>query len=176
MLEELDGIAIDARDAKGVVALHHAALCNHTRTIEVLLEFGARTDIRDKTDRTPLEVAEQDESIEAMTLIHKIMRAKVDLPPRPHTDLTIGDIPLWAAARLGKVDLIQLTIDKAGVNATIELDRCSPHTRRNALWYAAEANDIQVITMLLKAGINNNHKDRTTKVYRRCLLQSTAAM
>lgn len=30
---------------------------------------------------------------------------------------------------------------------------------QSALWYAAEANDIKVINMLLKAGINNNHKD-----------------
>lgn len=159
MLEELEGLAIDATDARGGVALHHAALCNHTKTIEVLLEFGARTDIQDETGRTPLEVAEQGGSTEAVTLIYKTMRAKVDLPLCPDTGLTIGDIPLWTAARLGKMDLIQLAIDKAGVNTTIDLDRCSPHTRRNALWYAAEVNDIQMITKLLKAGVTSNHKD-----------------
>lgn len=159
ILEELKGLDIDARDGRGGVALHQAARFNCIKTVEILLEFGARTDIRDETGRTPLEVAEQEQSIGAITLIHKTMRAKVEVLTRPGTGLAAGDTPIWTAARLGRMDLIKVAIDKAGVNDITDLDRCDPHTQRNALWYAVDANDIQMITTLLKAGVSNNHKD-----------------
>lgn len=160
ILEELKALDIDARDSRGRVALHYAARLNLTKTIEVLLEFGARTDIRDETGRTPLEVAEQEESLEAITLIQKTMRAKVEVLTRPDIGLAAGDTPLWTAARIGRMDLIQVAIDKAGVNPTIDLDRCDPHTQRNALWYAVDANDVQMITTLLEAGASDNHEDQ----------------
>ncbi|MCJ1262568.1 hypothetical protein MMC22_002438 [Lobaria immixta] len=153
ILEELKALDIDARDSRGGVALHNAARFNCTKTIEVLLEFGARTDIRDKTGRTPLEVAEQEESLEAITLIHN-----TNTQHHESQGLAAGDTPLWTAARLGRMDLIQVAIDKAGVSPTIDLDRCGPHTQRNALWYAVDANDVQMITTLLEAGVSDNHK------------------
>lgn len=158
ILEELKGLDIDARDGRGGVALHQAARFNYIKTIEILLEFGARTDIRDETGRTPLKVAEQEQSIGAIKLIHKTMRAKVEVLTRSGTGPAADDTPLWTAARLGRMDMIQVAIDKA--NDTTDLDRCDPHTQRTALWYAVDANDIQMITALLKAGVSNNHKDQ----------------
>lgn len=44
----------DILDDRGLAALHHAARCNQVHAVNLLLDFGAKVDVRDESGKTPL--------------------------------------------------------------------------------------------------------------------------
>jgi hypothetical protein len=55
------GVDINSKDTKltkaGLTALHHAVYANEPQQVELLLAHGAKTDVRDDKNQTPLELA-----------------------------------------------------------------------------------------------------------------------
>jgi ankyrin repeat protein len=61
--------AVDARDHDGTAALHSAALCGHSRAVELLLEHGASIDARSKLHETPLHLAAREGHVAVCELL-----------------------------------------------------------------------------------------------------------
>ena len=56
-LLETQPLNVDGRDAKGVTAMHEAAICGQCETIKLLLRYNAEVDKRDNEGFTSLDYA-----------------------------------------------------------------------------------------------------------------------
>jgi ankyrin repeat protein len=63
------GADVNAIVEDGCTALHYAAGFNHTEIVQLLLEHGAFTDVRNDFGRTPIEDAELSGNAEAVEMI-----------------------------------------------------------------------------------------------------------
>lgn len=68
-----DEVDINDFDANGNTPLHWAALRGHLSVVDVLLEHGADVNIRDRMNRTPLDLAKLDE--ENRKIVKSLTRA-----------------------------------------------------------------------------------------------------
>ena len=64
---------MDKQDRRGVTALHEASACpnNHTDVIRILLQHGARKDIKDNGGNTPIDRARYWKNKEAVDLLEQ---------------------------------------------------------------------------------------------------------
>jgi len=69
--------------------------------------------------------------------------------------LNVGNLPVWALAKRGNVDLIQDAI----ATRNPELNQRDPDSNNTALHYAVLANELEIVEILLKAGMSTDAKD-----------------
>ena len=68
------GVDINAQGTNGRTALHDAAYFDYCSTIEILFDNGARTDIHDNANRSPLGVANDQSNLDALRLLTKLRK------------------------------------------------------------------------------------------------------
>ena len=66
-----NGGELEKVDKSGRSALHHACDQQHADCVEMLLKLGARTDVKDKKGRLPLDVARQKNSDRIVALFQQ---------------------------------------------------------------------------------------------------------
>ena len=74
LIENTTGVDINAQGTNGRTALHDAAYFDYCSTIKILFENGARTDIHDNADRSPLGVAKDMNNHYALSLLTQLRK------------------------------------------------------------------------------------------------------
>ena len=139
---------------------HYSAQSGYTECIKVLLRFGARTDIKNVWDQTPLRVAKETDHLEAFKMILQAREAEIGPIRRADTSLSTSDIPLWVAAKQGKIPLVDVAIESAKTDSGVDLDAVDPTIDRTPLHYASIEGHTLIVTKLLGAGVDVNRQDQ----------------
>lgn len=137
-----------------------SAYFGYVECIKILLEFRARIDLKDEWGLTPLKVAKQNNQLEALEILREEKEKEIGPLERADTGLSIGEVPLWTAAKISKKEVIELAIQTAKTDSEVDLDQLDPTIQRNALHYAADYGHVEIVNMLLEAGVDVNRQDQ----------------
>ena len=163
-------LVIDARadlnavNANGASPLLAAAAMGHGEIVVFLLEAGANPNNRTNDGETPLYHAAKHGPLD---MVRELVRAKADPllgPMNPATRTMAG--PLDFASQLGHAEVVHELIRMVGIGG------CGGATAgSNALLVAAERNHVDVIVVLIHAGVVDTGK----ALHHACLFGSEAA-
>jgi hypothetical protein len=154
------GVDVNEKDGnEGISALHLAVREGKTKIVEMLLNAGARVNLRDRSRRTPMmmiadhyyggDSEEEGEPSPAVEMFRLLIGhgAKVDLHDSE------GFTALMYAARGGEPELLRLLIShRANINNQAK-------DGRTALMEAAYNDALENVKILLEAGADVNLKD-----------------
>jgi ankyrin repeat protein len=161
LLETQPSFDVNLQDVNGKTALHDAAFLGYDDCITVLLEFHARTDIRDRAGKTPLRTAKEHNNLESYELLQKARDEEIKSLKRSGTLVEVIEMPLTTAALIGNREQVQKFIDRAKFNPDDKiLDETDDGLERSALAAAIEAGHRDIANMLIDAGANVNLQDR----------------
>ncbi len=161
LLETQPGFNVNLQDVNGKTALHDAAFLGYDDCIAVLLEFHARTDIRDRAGKTPLRTAKEHNNLSSYELLQAARDEEIKSLKRSGTLVEVIEMPLWTAAFIGDSERVQMFIERAKRNPHNDiLDQTDDGLERSALAAAVEGGHLDVANMLIAAGANVNLQDR----------------
>jgi Carboxypeptidase regulatory-like domain/Ankyrin repeats (3 copies) len=146
------GERVNAKDKAydGNTALHVAIENGNTEIAEVLLNAGAKINIKNSEKRTPLMMLDEDASVELVNLLIR-HGAKLNLVDKA------GNSALILAASAASKEVMQTLISAgAGVNATNKQGE-------TALMSAAENGEVEIVQLLLGSGANPNARNSVGK-------------
>lgn len=167
LLENPIGVDINAQGINGRTALHDAAYFDYCSTIKILAANGARTDIHDNAERSPLGVAKDMNNLSALSLLTEL-RKQESVREKPQgyflkrTSTSIhstDELSFLTAAKLGMTEIIQSYIARAQTDSTVDLNSVDLD-RHSAFHYAVQNFHIALLRLLLSAeGVNVNISD-----------------
>ena len=165
LFEKSTGVDVNAQGTNGRTALHDAAYFNFCSTIRILFENGARTDVHDDMDRSPLGVAKDNNNLDALSLLTKYRKEEShrdeSIGRLKHTNTSIDskEADFLKAAKLGMVETIQSFITLSRTDSTIDLNLVDLD-RHSALHLAVQGEYTQIVQLLIDAGVDVNTMDR----------------
>ena len=149
------GLDFNAKDKKGKTPLHDASQAGAFDVTKLLLDRGANTSLQDHAQRTAWTIAWQQGHKELM----KVLEGK---DPYELSEQDLSDeypdadaLPVWALANLGFLD----HVSKALVVRPRELYYLNPDDDDTALHCAVASEQLDIVEMLLKAGISADAKN-----------------
>jgi ankyrin repeat protein len=128
-----DGESPNEADYQGHTAFMYAAMSNNTLITRILLDHGARVELKDKLGNTALHDAAQRGSIDVMRLLIAA-KAPIDAQNRE------GVTPLMLAANSGRSDVVALLLQNGADPAKQD------YTGRDAAGWAG--NKVAVVQLL----------------------------
>lgn len=135
------------KESENITPLFLAVENGNVEIAEVLLNFGAKINARDKNKQTPLMRLDDDASAELVRLLIK-HGAKINVTDKE------GNTPLILAARNAPAEVLRALIDHgADINA-------QNGEGQTALMNAAYEDDLEKVKVLLLAGADVNLKNR----------------
>jgi hypothetical protein len=138
---------VNARDVRGLTAMHAATRRGNINILSLLLEHDADVNGRDWTGATSLHWAPGSGTLDSGRWL---LDHGADINARDQDGLT----PLFDAARQGRVEFGQMLLERGAViDARDDWDR-TPLSR------AVEFGEIHVARLLLKHGANVNARDK----------------
>ncbi|KAL8960007.1 MAG: hypothetical protein Q9193_003220, partial [Seirophora villosa] len=163
------GVDINAQGTNGRTALHDAAYFNYCETIQILFEHGARTDIHDGADRSPLGVARDMNNLEALELLRKLRKQEAaraalgdDHRPLKHTQSSIDSTQtgFLTAVKLGMKEAVESYIESSKTDTTVDVNLVDLDGH-SALHIAVFHVHVDILSILLAAPtINVNITER----------------
>ncbi|KAI4089866.1 MAG: hypothetical protein LQ344_005125 [Seirophora lacunosa] len=164
------GVDINAQGTNGRTALHDAAYFNYCESIQILFEHGARTDIHDGADRSPLGVARDMNNLEALELLRKLRKQETvrdalgddDHRPLKHTQSSIDSTQtgFLTAVKLGMKEAVESYIASSKTDTTVDVNLVDLDGH-SALHIAVFHAHIDILSTLLAApSINVNITER----------------
>jgi ankyrin repeat protein len=132
--------------AEGMYPLHIAASRGDVDMINILLEFNADKEARNRKGKTPLHVAASNDMVGA---VQRLLQWKAD--PNAHDD--DGGTPLWYAAGHGTSPNSFALMTSLGADV---IDQRCADALPTALWAAAAKDQVDTAKALLAAGANAN--------------------
>lgn len=182
LFERSTGVDINAQGTNGRTAMHDAAYFDLCSTIKILFANGAKTDIRDKAERSPLGVAKDRNNLSAVELLTKLRKEErardQAMGPLRHstTSISSDEIGFLKAVKLGMTETIESYVTRARQNSSFDLNTCDldQHT---ALHIAIQSRHLDVLNVLIDAGVNLNAIDRLerTPLHWTCLYDNIEA-
>ena len=167
-------IDIDARDRKGNTALHHAAAAGRVRTIEILFQYGANTQIKNSAGFGIIEIAHKNGKPEVVKFIEswnksgdlfsRIVQTMADANIEEFNNL----ISSTQAANLQDYSGLSLLMKAASLDKAIIIEKlvksgalidARDSLGNTSLHYAARANTKNAVTALLKLGADSDIKN-----------------
>ena len=138
----------------------HSAKFGFIECIEVLLTFGARTDIKNIWGQSPLRVAKENGHLEAFNIILEARESEIGPLKRADTALSTSEMPLWVAAKQGRSSFVDTAIEAAKTNPSVDLEAVDPTIDRTPLHYASSRGHTSIVKSLLDAGVDVNRQDQ----------------
>jgi ankyrin repeat domain-containing protein 50 len=154
---------INLQDVNGKTALHDAAFLGYDDCIKILLDFHARTDIRDRAGKTPLRTAKEHNNISAYALLQAARDDEIKSLQRSGTLVEVIEMPLCTAALIGDRERVKVLIERAKRtpdSSKETLNQTDDGLERSALAAAVEGGHVDIVDLLLAAGVDVNLQDR----------------
>ena len=175
-------LEVDVRGDAGETPLHDAARCGRIKCVEVLLAFGARTDIMDNEKRTPVSLAMMENQLGVLEMLkgaresvsetgdQKASKTCTSDPKellaaraRPHSihnePLETYTRPFYRAVQHDDAATLEAMLPASPQERARFLDADDSTTGASALHMAVRRGDLDIVEMLLKAGANPNSTD-----------------
>lgn len=143
---------LEVRDLEGNTALHIAALEDHSKIVQMLLEAGADKDCRDFAGVHPLHDLAGRGMLPMMATIMSLFSGEGALDLRDHH----GRTPLHYAVAEKQLDAAEMLI-RWGATPSV----CD-EWGRNPLWYASRQGNMEMLKFLLDADCPSQTQDRDT--------------
>jgi len=143
------GLDANAADKKGRTPLHDACRQGSFEIAKALLDAGADLTLKDKAGRDPWTVAWQNGQTTVMEVFENHDRDMFGEHPNARK------LPVWALAKRGYVDLLREAI----ATGNPELNKPDPDNNHTALHYAVLTDELEMVEMLLKAGMLTDAQD-----------------
>ena len=158
LFEKPTGVNINQKGTNGRTAMHDAAYFNYCETIKLLFENGARTDIHDGTNRSPLGVAKDMNNLEAFELLRRLRNQEAthdnldEHGPLRHTQSSLdsGQMGYLTSVTLGKKEAVKTYIDNSRTDSSIDVNLVELD-QHSALHIAVQQDYIEILQMLLSA-------------------------
>ena len=151
--EEAENLIINGADVNGrekqhanITPIFLAVENGDVKITEMLLNFGAKVNARDKEKQTPLMRLDDDATPELVRLLIK-HGAKINLTDKA------GNTALIIASATATAEVMQILLDH---NADVDAKNSDGQT---ALMNAAESDDVESVKALILAGANVNLKN-----------------
>lgn len=168
LFEKRINVNINQQGTNRRTALHDAAYFNYCETIKILFDNGARTDIHDAADRSPLGVAKDRNKLEALELLRKLRNQERtrDNPdehgPLRHTQSSLDSTQtgFLTAVKLGMKDAVKAYIESSISDPNVDINLVDLD-RHSALHIAIQEDHLDLLEMLFSApSIDVNILDR----------------
>lgn len=165
LFERSTGVDINAQGTNGRTAIHDAAYFDFCSTIKILFANGARTDIRDKADRSALGVAKDRNNLPAIELLTRLRKEESardhSLGPLRHstTSISSDEMGFLKAVKLGMTETIASYVARARQESSFDLDT-SDLDQHTALHIAIQSRHLDILSLLIDAGANLSATDR----------------
>ena len=165
LFEKPRGVDINAQGTNGRTALHDAAYFDYQSTIQILFDNGARTDIHDNANRSPLGVAKDNNNLGALDLLTRLRRQEQNQDESTgrlrHADTSIksNEMGFLTAVQLGMRDAVQSFIARSEVDDETDLNLVDLD-RHSGLHIAVKEGHLEILEMLIEAGVDVNTQDR----------------
>jgi len=165
LFERSTGVDINAQGTNGRTAMHDAAFFNFCSTIKILFSNGAKTDIRDNADRSPLGVARDRNNLSAVELLTKLQNQESARDQsmgrlwHSTTSISSDEMGFLKAVKLGMTQTIESYIARARQDSSFDLDT-SDLDQHTALHIAIQSCHFDILQLLIDAGANLNAIDR----------------
>src|SRR5215510_1109872 len=161
LLLSTSGFAAEREDVNsvgpdGTTSLHWAVRADDLQKVESLIRAGAKVNVADRYDITPLNLASVNGNAQ---IVRKLLDAGAD----PNVVDSTGETVLMAAARTGTPDVLKFLIDRgANVNAV------DPEFQQTALMLAVRENHADAIRVLIErsAALNIHTRIGPTPAFR----------
>lgn len=152
-IEELlkQGADINTRNYSDYSALGIAAEKGHTKTVQYLLDRGAKIETKDNAGNTPLILAAHNDYPEISETIQTLITYGAIIEAKNNN----GETALIAATKHGRTAAINCLLDN-GANS-----EARNNTGRTALMIASYNNDANTVQSLLDKGANIEARDNT---------------
>jgi uncharacterized protein len=138
-------IDVDAPQGDGTSALHWAAYRDDLAMVRLLIQAGAKPDVRSRLgDITPLYMAAKNGNA---AIVELLLNAGATLDPRTST----GSTPLMMAAAAGSTDAVKLLLDRGADANARDLNQ-----GQTALMFAAALDRSDIVRLLAARGANLN--------------------
>jgi hypothetical protein len=132
--------------------LYRAIMCGQSETAQILLEYGANPNLRNRQGETPLHQA----VCSSVTLTKLLLENDAD----PNVQQQDGDTPLHAAAFRGDAAITRLLLVHGAKTNTTNYLVSPKQFGKTALHYATEGGFVSVIQELLDAGASTGILDK----------------
>ena len=176
-------LEVDVQGNAGETPLHDAARCGRVQCVEVLMAFGARTDITDNEKRTPVSLAMMENHLEVLEFMKRAQEGSVpemedqkttgkctsnreealDAEAGPHgihdKPSTTYTRPFYKAVQHDDVATLEAMLPSSPEERERFLDIRDSNTGASALHEAVRRGNLDVVEMLLKAGAKPNSTD-----------------
>jgi len=144
-----DPAAINHQDNEAMTALHWAAFHQKPKHVALLVKYGAKTDLLDQLQRTPLHWAvEANDAVTARAILSSADDADVNGQDSE------GRTPLHIAVAQGAPDVVQMICQHPGANVDAVDD-----VNRTPLHWAAAAAQTDVVSVLCSFNADTAAKD-----------------
>ena len=107
-----------------------------------------------------MRVAKETDNLEAFKLILEAREAEIGPLKRADTALSTSEMPLWVAAKQGRVSLVNSAIEAAKTDPAVSLEAVDPTIDRTPLHYASNKGHTSIVKNLLDAGVNIDRQDQ----------------
>jgi ankyrin repeat protein len=132
------------RDDNGQTPLHGAAESGNNELVKLLLDHGAKRELRDYKKRIPLHLAASSRDLETVIAL---------LGPEKDMRDKDGQTPMHIAAGKGSSDIVKLLLDeKADKEA-------QDNSGQTPLHVAAKSGETEVVRVLIRNSVNKRAKD-----------------
>jgi ankyrin repeat protein len=149
------GADLNAVDGNGQTAMHRAVDMSDEKKVNVLLSFGARFDLQDKSGLRPIDIASnQLYRSESVDIIRLLLDRGADTHISPFAG--IQSSPLHSAVRYDQKKIVQLLLER---HAMVDERERSPQGA-TAFLLAVENGHYEVGLMLLEEGADLLKKDK----------------
>ena len=165
LFEKPRGVDINAQGTNGRTALHDAAYFDYQSTIQILFDNGARTDIHDNANRSPLGVAKDNNNLEALNLLSRLRRQGQHQDETTgrlrHADTSIksNEMGFLTAVQLGMKDAVHSFVARSKVDDETDLNLVDLD-RHSGLHIAVREDHLEILEMLIEAGVDVDTQDR----------------
>lgn len=149
LLETCKDLDVNGQGNAGETALHDAARSGFVETCKVLLEFGARTDIKNRGGRTPVRSAKDAGQTEVLEVLREARDKEIHPVHKADTFKITGELPLPLAVQQGDLPTLRARIAAATAD---ELNAFSPDSSDTPLHTACHYLRSDIVELLLDAG------------------------
>lgn len=143
---------INAADKDGNTALHCAAVQGSAELAAALLDHGAKPDVRNNQNQTPLQLAAAQERSHAQTQA-KVMTVLLDHGANVDAADSRHETPLQVASMRANAVLVKLLLDRGAKLELADVDGMTP-----LLWGTGFDKNKEIIEILLKHGAKTDAK------------------